>query len=147
MLFCYNAVVDELARGYFPVRTSETMSSSDCKFNFAKFTHRPLKIIKVLSGGRKVDWITFPEFLTTDRADVTIEYEYVPDKAVESDDFYYPDATVGERLVTFGMAAEYLLICGEVESAGCWETRYRAEIDRLLSQRSVKERIMPRRWL
>jgi hypothetical protein len=147
MLYCFNAVMDELARGYFPVKTTQAMTSQIGQFAFADFEHKPIKVVRVLCDGRKTDWRLFPEFIKTRETSVTIEYEYVPDKAAEDDEFYYPDASVGERLVTFGMAAEYLLICGEVESANCWEARYRTEIDRLLSLRTVKERIMPRRWL
>jgi hypothetical protein len=147
MLFCYNAVLDELARGYFPVKAEEKMTSDTGRYLFENFTKKPVRILKVKRGEKKIEWHILPEYLQTDAGEVTVEYEYVLDKSNGDGDFYYPDAEVGERLVTLGMAAEYQLICGEVESANCWEERYRAEIDRLLSCHTVKERIPPRRWL
>jgi hypothetical protein len=147
MLFCLNAVVDELARGYFPVKKVEDMKSSDGKYNFSDFAERPLKVVKVTSGGKKVGWHLMPEYLATNEASVTVEYEYAPQKLSEEDEFNYPDAQVSARLVAYGMAAEFMLICGEVESASCWEQKYRQEIDRLLSLKTVKQRIPPRRWL
>jgi hypothetical protein len=147
MLFCCNAVLDELARGYFPVKTTEKMTSDTGRFAFENFAKKPVKILKVKRGERKIGWHILPEYLQTDAGEVTVEYEYVPEKYEADDEFNYPDGEVGERLVCLGMAAEYQLICGEVESAGCWEERYRAEIDKLLSCHTVKERIPPRRWL
>jgi hypothetical protein len=147
MLFCLNAVVDELARGYFPVKKIEDMTSETGKFCFSDFSERPLKILKVLSGERKIGWHILPEYLVTGCEKVTVEYEYAPKKFAEEDEFDYPDPQVSSRLISYGMAAEFMLICGEVESSSCWEQKYRQEIDRLLSLRTVKDRIPPRRWL
>jgi hypothetical protein len=147
MLFCLNAVSDELARGYFPAQKEETFNTKDGVISFDSFSKKPIKILKVKRGERKIGWRILPEYLQTDVGEIKILYEYVPDKFALEDEFSYPDNEVGERLVEFGMAAEYQLICGEVESANCWEDRYRAEIDRLLSCHTVRERIPPRRWL
>lgn len=51
------------------------------------------------------------------------------------------------RLVEYGMAAEYFLVAGDSEAYSAWESKYRAEIEMLLSRSSVKERIPPRRWI
>jgi hypothetical protein len=147
MLFCLNAVIDELARGYFPIRKREEMSSDTGRYDFCNFAERPVKIVKVMAGARRIGWHIYPEYFVCDRQNVTVEYEYVPSKLGEEDEFDYPDVQVSFRLVEYGIVAEYMLICGEVESAAMWEQKYRQEIDRLLSLRTVKERIPPRRWL
>jgi hypothetical protein len=147
MLFSLNAVVDELARGYFPLKTKETLSSADGKFYFANFSKKPLKILKVFCGKIKVKWVLFAEYIEVNEHSITVEYEYAPDSINEGDDFVYPDFAVGERLLTFGMAAEYELINGEAESASVWESKYRTEIDRMLSLRPVNERVPLRRWI
>lgn len=147
MLFCYNAVIDELARGYFPVKYGEQMVSTTGKYAFADFAYRPVKILRVTGGKGEIGWEIYPEYMAADCAAVTVEYEYVPDRQAEEDTFSYPDRGVGERLVSYGMAAEYQLICGEVESAEFWENKYRAEIDRALSRRTERRRVPPRRWL
>jgi hypothetical protein len=147
MLFCLNAVIDELARGYFPIRKREELTSDTGRYDFSNFAERPVKIVKVTSGAKKIGWHIYPEYFICDKQNVTVEYEYVPNKLTEDDEFDYPDVQVSFRLVEYGIAAEYMLICGEVESAAMWEQKYRQEIDRLLSLRTVRERIPPRRWL
>jgi hypothetical protein len=147
MLFCLNAVIDELARGYFPIKKTEDLTSDTGRYDFSAFAERPVKIVKVTSNGRKIGWHICPEYIICDKQNITVEYEYVPDKLTEDDEFDYPDVQVSFRLVEYGIAAEYMLICGEIESAAMWEQKYRQEIDRLLSLRTVKERIPPRRWL
>lgn len=146
LLFCYNAVADELARCYFPVTASEEMSSSNGKFAFSSFGHTPVKILRVTSGGKSVDWQTVPGYLCTSEKKITVEYRYAPDKAKEEDEFFYPDGAVGERIFVCGMASEYFLIGGEVESAELWENKYRNEIDRRAPLRTCAT-VPPRRWV
>lgn len=147
LLFCFNAVMDELARGYFPIRFEEEMFSSTKRFAFTSFKKAPIKIVGVSSGGRSVKWRILPEYLSCDRTEITVEYEYVPAKCGEEDEFVYPDYAVSATLVEYGMAAEYLLICGDVQGSAAWESKYRGEIDRLLSLQTVRRRIPPRRWI
>lgn len=147
LLFCYNAVIDELSRGYFPISTEEEMYSSAKRFSFTSFKKTPLKIIGVKSGSKSVSWRILPGYLSCDCTKITVTYEYVPDKCTENSDFVYPDYAVGSTLVEYGMAAEYLLICGDVQGSAAWESKYHGEIERLLALQTVRERIPPRRWI
>lgn len=147
LLFCYNAVIDELSRGYFPVRAEEIMYSSAKRFAFTSFKKTPLKIIDVKSGDKSIDWRILPGYLSCNSTQIAVVYEYVPDKCTENSDFIYPDYAVGSTLVEYGMAAEYLLICGDVQGSAAWESKYHGEIDRLLALQTVKDRIPPRRWI
>ncbi|MGN0817576.1 MAG: hypothetical protein ACI4L9_01285 [Candidatus Coproplasma sp.] len=147
MLFCYNAVIDELARGYFPLKTSEEMESEVGQYRLENFSLTPLKILRVTSGEKQVEWRILFGYLGCAEKKITVEYEYVPAKASVESDFVYPDYYVSDTLVTYGMAAEYMLICGDIDGSAAWESKYRAEIDRLLSLQTVRGRIPPRRWL
>lgn len=147
LLFCYNAVADELARCYFPLKKEETLTSSDGRFAFESFSMPPVKIIDVTADGKRVEWDISPGYLVCEKQTVNVVYNYAPPKAEAVDEFLYPDAEVGARMVCYGMAAEYFLICGEVSLANAWEQRYRGEIDSVLGRRTVKDRVPPRRWL
>lgn len=147
MLLCLNAVADELARGYFPVKAAESLTSASGEYAFSSFGHTPYRILKVKSGGQEIDWTYQPSKLICAQTAIEVEYEYVPDAFELTDEFSYPDPAVGVGLVACGVAAEYMLIVGDVESAGMWESRYRAEIDRQLSLRPVSGRVPIRRWL
>lgn len=147
MLFCYNAVVDELARGYFPLKTEEEMESEVGEYSLENFAFTPLKILKVTDGKKPIKWRILSGHLGCAETKITVEYEYAPSKAGLLNVFSYPDYIVSDALVTYGMAAEYLLICGDIEGSSAWESKYRTEIDRLLSLQTVRGRIPPRRWL
>lgn len=56
MLHCYNAVEDELARGFFPLETEQNFNTINGTVKFASFTHAPIKIVSVVSDGKR--WAT-----------------------------------------------------------------------------------------
>lgn len=142
-----NAVLDELARGYFPLTCVEDMSAEDGRFAFQLFTRPPVRIDKVKSGGRQVGWHICADYLVADAKDVTVYYEYAPPRLVEIDTFGYPAWEVSERLVSYGMAAEYCMVVGDMSAAQRWESKYRSEIELLLARASVHGSIPPRRWI
>ena len=147
MLLCLNAVTDELARGYFPLRTSQKLLASDGGYAFSAFDHAPCRVLSVTCGGREQKWSYSPFGVLCDAPEALIEYEYVPEPFELTDEFSYPDAAVGIPLVCCGVAAEYMLIAGDTACAEMWESKYRAEIDRQLSRSASAGRIPPRRWL
>lgn len=142
-----NAVLDELARGYFPLDTEEEMSSESGVYSFAGFLKSPLKINRVTDGQNPVEWRIFPNYLQTEAHRITVFYEYAPPALGEDDEFFYPVFAVSARLVGYGMAAEYFLVSGDGAGYAAWENKYRGEIENLLSKSAVKERIPPRRWI
>ena len=147
LLLCLNAVLDELARGYFPVKAREDMSSADGEYAFSSFAHTPYRINRVLSGGKKVKWRAQPLKLLCNAGNITVEYEYVPDALTLESQLSYPHPAVGDALISYGVAAEYMLIEGDISCAEMWESKYRTEIDRQLSLLPVRGRIPPRRWI
>lgn len=147
LLTYLNAVLDELARGYFPLDTEEEMSSEDGVYSFGDFLKAPFKINRVTDGKNPVEWHIYPDYLRADAKNVTVYYEYLPPVLGEDDEFFYPVFAVSARLVEYGMAAEYFLVTGDSEAYNVWESKYRSEIEMLLSRSCVKERIPPRRWI
>lgn len=147
LLICLNAILDELARGYFPLKATQSLSSDDGEYSYSEFANMPYRILGVTRGGKKVAWKCQPLKLVCESGDVEVEYEYVPAALDLADEFSYPDSSVGSVLVSYGVASEYMLIAGDVGRAEMWESKYRAEIDRQLSLLPVRGRVPPRRWL
>ena len=142
-----NAVLDELARGYFPLDYEEDMSGDDGKFAFSAFSRKPLEIKRVTAGGKPVKWRICPDYLVAEACAVTVFYTYAPQTLTGEDEFFYPNFAVGERLVEYGIAAEYFLVLGDATSSSAWENKYRNEIENLLSRSNIRGRIPPRRWI
>lgn len=147
LVYCFNAVEDELARFYFPLQTEQTLYSPTSEFRFSSFAYRPVNILSVRAGGASVDYEMFPEYMKTSVTEITVKYEYSPWTTTIEGVSAYDGFEVGERLVAYGVASEYCLINGEVQSANLFEDKYRNEIDHA-RQRSASGKLMPpRRWV
>lgn len=142
-----NAALDELARGYFPLDCEEELTSEDGRFAFADFARPPLEVSRVTSQKGKVKWRLSPDYLIADKPRVLVRYTYAPYPLNEDDEFSYPAYAVGARLVEYGMIAEYYLVLGDAASSSAWESKYRNEIENLLSRCRLRGRIPPRRWI
>lgn len=147
VLFCINAVRDELARTWFPLRAQYTPPSGTADCELKNFDETPVKIIAVQKGGKSVRWRISGGVLHCGEADCTVEYDYTPAKLTEEDEFYFPEPAVGEYLVRCGALAEYFLLVGEVSLSAVWENKYRHEIDLIIARRSAAGRIPSRSWV
>ena len=147
MLHCYNAVEDELARGFFPLETEQNFNTINGTVKFASFTHAPIKIVSVASDGKKVGYRIYPEYLDADAKYITVRYMYCPVKKQLTDESDYGGYPVGERMLAMGAAAEYCLIEGAFEDSENWEKRYRDEIARFRSYEKAEGYIPARAWV
>lgn len=147
LLYCFNAVQDELARAYFPLKKTEIAQSLNGEIKVSALSEKPIRVLNVLGANGTVDWRIFPDHISVKSGQVTVEYEYCPDKKSENEVVVFGDGAVGAVMVSYGMVAEYCLINGEIENANAWEEKYRREIDNALSSQKVKGRIPPRRWV
>ena len=146
LLYCFNAVEDELARKYFPLVISEELRSTENKFFFSGFSFFPVKIRKVTVDGKKAKFKVYSKYIYVEAETIAVEYEFAPERKTISDSSYY-EGEVGEHLIALGMASEYSVINGEGELADRWENKYRKQIDSVRLTPSVCHSIPPRRWV
>ena len=147
LTYCFNAVEDELARFYFPLKNEETFTSYSGQYPYKIFSYRPVRILNVQSCGADTAYEVFPEYLKSAASPITVKYEYSPPAKKLSGESAYDGCIVGERLVAYGAASEYCLINGEVQMANLFESKYREEIDRARQKCAADSRIPPRRWV
>lgn len=151
MIYCINATEDELARYYFPLKCTETLVSKENNlFYFSDFSHTPVRILSVKSGGKEISFELLTNCITAGASSVEITYAYAPAKKTVYGNSEFSEIGDG-NITSLGAAAEYCLICGEASLAEVWETRYREAIDRARSteekHKSQKTYIPPRRWV
>lgn len=146
LIYCFNAVEDELARKYFPLTAKEQLSSKDGKFYYTAFAHPPVKIKSIKAGDSEVKYQLEPLYAAVNEKIITVEYEYAPSKKDIGDESELGER-VSENLVACGIAAEYSLINGEIEQAELWEKKYRKLIDGAQSALPKGGAIPPRRWV
>ena len=143
----FNAVVNELARGYFPVYFEEKLLSDNGKFHFLDFWFTPLEIKEVTANAKPIKWSVVANYLLADAKEINVCYSYVPDELTIDSKVLYHNAAVTKNLIEYGMIAEYYLAMGDAVSYELWENKYREEIENLLSRSKVRGRIPPRRWI
>ena len=146
LLYCFNAVEDELARKYIPLTAKEERYSATEQFNYKNFKHCPIKIKRVIVDGSPVKFEVFTQYMVVHAEDITVEYEYAPTRKTLDGDSDYGDE-VGAYLIALGIASEYSLINGEAEMAEKWEKKYRAQLDGVQRALPVCGNIPPRRWI
>lgn len=147
VLYCVNAVLDELARYYFPLTNRESFCLTSGRVAFADFSARPVKLLRVTANGREIKYETAPRYLIADEGKIEVEYEYSPSKKPMDGDCDYDGVEVGARLVAAGAASEFCILNGEAVAAEYWEGEYRREIDRARAKFKKPLKIPPRRWV
>lgn len=143
----FNSVVDELARGYFPPSARDLVTRTDGKILLSALSHRAVGIRKIIVDKKSVGWRIYGDELVVDGDTCVVYYEYSPAPFGLNDEFFYPDFAVSERLIRYGMAAEYFLVCGCADETHLWEEKYRDEIETLRARCVIKPRVPPRRWI
>ena len=131
LVHCFNAVEDELARGYFPLVCTEQITVSGGSFYYTSLSRTPVKILRLTRDGRAAKFVTEPEYLAAKDGEYTVEYAYCPPAKSLGDSSDYDESKVGSRLIAYGICAEYCLITGAYEASECWEARYVRETERL----------------
>ncbi|MDE7439256.1 MAG: hypothetical protein K2N23_01925 [Clostridia bacterium] len=146
LLYCFNAVEDELARKYIPLTAKEEMVSATMRYYYSTFQHIPVKIKKVTADGVELKFEIYSLYMLTSAKIIVTEYEYAPTRKKLDGDSDFGDE-VGEYLLALGIAAEYSFINGEAEMAAQWEKKYRARLDSIQHALPACEKIPPRRWI
>ena len=146
-LLCFNAVEDELARCYLPLKTAEKFRSDSGEIAFAEFSERPVKILSVKTSAGECGYEVFPEKIKTRAGEVCIEYNFAPQPKKIDDESVYSETQTGISLIASGVASEFCLISGDAGAASVWETRYRREIDAVQRRKWSDKKIPPRRWV
>ena len=145
-MHCYNAVEDELARLYFPLTDEYNCVVQGGEISYSTFPKTPVKIVSVKSQGNLVKYRILPTKLKTANGEVVIKYNYSPNKK-SIDDQAEGALPINERLLSYGIAAEYCLICGLVKDAESWESKYREEIYTIKSSMQKTYLVPQRRWV
>ena len=146
-LLCFNAVEDELARRYLPLKKTERFCSSSGEIEFTEFSERPVKILSVKSSAGRCGFEVTPEKISTRAGEVYIEYNFAPKPKGLEDESVYSELQASIVLMAAGTASEFSLIYGDAGAANEWETRYRREIDLVQREKFSELKIPPRRWV
>lgn len=145
LLDCYNLIADEIACEYFPLEKSEELHSDNGEFYFTSFSESLLEIKKVLSDKTEIPYEFKSTHLKCDKNKIFVTYEYRPKKKTleeNSDNF---STKLTDRIIAYGICAEYSLLCGLFEESKMWNERFKEGI--LSSLRKKNQKVRGRKFI
>ena len=139
-----NYIMREITREYYPLKTSETVSSdNDRVINFNTLTKTITAIDDVKNrAGLSVRYSLYPDHIKMENANTeyTLFYSYSPSAISTIQDSLKLPLGLDYFVVCFGVASEYCLSKGLYEEAGMWENRF------INSLKSIKGRFGEKRF-
>lgn len=156
------AVVDEIAREYMPLQTTEVVNLNfgtpfdinaigNARLNLSQLRRQALEILSVEHNGKPVRFTRFNdriEFVNKPRnwiAVLTVTYVFAPRPQNFITTLEFSGTRISARLVSFGIAAEYCIRNGMTDEAILWDRRYKDAL--LAATRPKREvKIKPRRF-
>lgn len=144
LLRCANLVCGEIASDYYPLSAKETVSTADGTISPLALNKRLIDVKRITQAGCPVRFKVYPAAIKTAGGKVEIEYSYLPENYPLDGETDFGDK-ISARIIAYGTAAEYCLICGLFEEAVVWEKRFK---DSMLAAQSKKSeiRVKGRKW-
>lgn len=147
LLRCFNLIENELALDYFPLFIEEVVLTETGKIHFSELSENLVRVALITnSEGARAQFTLFPEYIKLEKPDTyTLVYCYAPKKKSTNEDVSF-HSIVSERLLAYGVAAEYCTASGLYEEGQVWDTKYKDAIRAAYTQKP--SRVMrTRRWI
>lgn len=143
---CLNNVLEDIACDYINCVFQEkiTMRAGQ-KFTFDLLEKNIISVKKLIKNGNEVDFTLYCDGISVkEDGEYMICYNYLPAVDLENDKIEYFSPRLTNRIVSYGVTCEYLLLEGRYDEAGLWESRYRDALkglSRLKKNVKVKRRV------
>lgn len=144
----YNFVENEIALEYFPLKAEESFACENGKLAYTLFAHAPVDVHEVVDGaGKRVNFTLFPAYLALPEGVHTVKviYSYAPERKNFNDESAF-DGKVSPRLMSYGVASEFLLANARYQESDLFQKRYQ---DALRAAGILRRRLAmhARRWV
>lgn len=147
LLRCYHLVENEVALDHFPLKAEETFSPSDGEVAFTQFSRAPVDVLGVRdASGMRIPFTVRPAhlLLPAGTGSVTVVYSYAPERRGIDGETAFSDK-ISARLLSYGVACEYLLSGGRYAEAAVREEKFREAL-RAAGLARRKLWVRARRW-
>ena len=149
LLRCYNFVENEVALDYLALKKEESVTVSENKIAYSMLSAAPVNIRKVVCGGYVQRFAVYPAYICLPDGWVgkaNVVYDYIPSTKSLTSISEFTDKGVSERLLAYGVSAQYCLVNGETGRAAVWDKKFRDALRaKNLLRRTVSVR--SRRWV
>ncbi|MBO5927867.1 MAG: hypothetical protein J6Q32_03345 [Clostridia bacterium] len=134
---CASLVINELACSYIPLVKEEEIVEENGKIYFSSLSDNPLKIIDVLGEeNQSVSFAHKPEYIVAKSKAKKIRYSYSPSNFNLEDKTGYLESDVPERVIAYGVAAEYCLIVHAFTESVNFHKRFIESIEEIVKPKN-----------
>ncbi len=135
LIRCYNLVETEVATDYAPLVCEEKISCNGGKADYEKLSRSPAYIIAVLDRfGNKVKFRLFPTYFAAADGEYTARYAALP-KTKDISDECECAPSVTQRVIAYGVAAEYCVQNGLYAEHAVWDKKFKNGLAAACKQR------------
>ena len=143
---CGNLIYSEIAGEYLPLYSSQSFTNTSGVIELSAFNKNVVDVNSVTDlNGNKLYYKVYPSYLSTARGKIIVSFSYLPGKINLNDTLDYHVGKISERIIAYGICAEYSLIKGMFNEASYFDKKFRDSL--LNSCRKKNIFIPPRRWL
>ncbi len=135
---CASLVINELACSYVPLIKEEIVDGKD-KIYFSDLSESPLSVIGVYDeDGEEIRCKQKPEYVELSKKAFKIKYSYSPSNYNLEDKTGYSESDVPERVIAYGVCAEYCLIIHAFSESVNFHKRFMESIEELVKPKNFK---------
>ncbi len=144
-LQCANNCLDEIAAEYIRLEESKKVMATDGKIYYSELSETVFDIIDVRKDGTRVTYRLMPSYIEVGEGEYTVRFCTRPLTLESDDDVPFP-LKLTPRILSYGIAAEYLLCNGFYDEAVTYDKRFKDALNHSAYGKAEK-RIRRRRWL
>lgn len=146
LLSCYHLVENEVALDHFPLKAQERFLPAENAVLFTRFSRAPVDVLEVTSAAGRCAFSVVAErlILPEGTGEVTVLYSYAPERAGMDGETAFSQK-ISARLLSYGVAREYLLAGGRYAEAAVWDEKFHAAL-RAAGLERRKLWLRARRW-
>ena len=144
---CFNLVENELAVDYLPLVCEDTLSTDDNgRIEYARLSKKVAYVICARDAcGNVARAKRMPTHLALDVGEYVVRYAALPEEKTAEGVCEY-EVGVSERLLAYGVAAEYCLHKGLYAEHAAWDKKYRDALAAACKSRK-DVRLKERAWI
>ena len=141
-----NLVCNQIASEYYPIKQTKIISTSNGMVSYSTISTTPIvDILSVKINDIDVSYQCYPTYLKTQAGTLDICYASSPSVATSISsniDFY--NYRINERVIAYGVVAEYHFINGNYDDATICDNRFKNSLNSVIRPKreiKVKERL------
>lgn len=139
-------VLGEIAEGYVPLVTEETVSVTDGKISYGSLSQDVAKVISVCDeNGVPVSYEAEADGIKTGVSSAKVRYRYFPVKYRLDGEVYFDGPPVSAKTVAYGIAGEYFMTEGDYALSNVWNRMFYESLSAQLKRKGLK--LKGRRWI